>query len=130
MNQAPSYKLDAPLRVPVSKSKFFSLNLNQYRNAHYFTLNNAKKEFKSQMEKQITALPSLVQVWIVYELYLPSKRKADTSNICSIVDKFFCDALVELGKLPEDNYEHVIECLYRFGGVDTKNPRCEITIYT
>jgi hypothetical protein len=55
-----------------------------------------------------------------YELYLPNKLKRDISNVCSIVDKFACDALVDCGVLAEDNYEHLKKVTYRFGGFDEK----------
>jgi hypothetical protein len=44
------------------------------------------------------------------------------------VDKFFADALVELGKLPDDNYLHVPEINFRMGAIDSSNPRVEIFI--
>ena len=68
------------------------------------------------------------RVEITYTLYPKTKRLCDISNILSIVDKFYCDALVELGRIPDDNYEHVVRVIYEFGEVDTTNPRAKITI--
>jgi hypothetical protein len=50
------------------------------------------------------------------------------ANICSVVDKFFSDALVNLGYIADDNYQHVLGVQYLFGSVDSKNPRVEVTI--
>lgn len=36
------------------------------------------------------------------------------------------DALVEMGKMPDDNYEHLANIQYVFGGYDKANPRVEI----
>lgn len=56
------------------------------------------------------------------------KRKADVGNIYSVVEKFFLDTLVTLGRLPDDGPDYVIGASYEFAGFDTKDPRCEIEI--
>ncbi|WVI66551.1 hypothetical protein pVco7_gp105 [Vibrio phage pVco-7] len=84
--------------------------------------------YKDMVKLPILNLPSFTKVRIEYVLYPKTKRKTDVANVCSIHDKFFSDALVELGKLPEDNYEHLVEVTYRFGHVDKDNPRVDITI--
>ena len=120
----------APLRVPINKKgTLFSLNLNQYRNGHYHVLNKAKRIFKEHMRPQIEAIETpWKEVSIAYIVYMPTKRKVDLSNVCTVVDKFFLDALVSFGYLPDDNYEHVKQVTYIWGGVDKANPRVEITI--
>ena len=119
----------APLKVKQTKKKSFILNLNVYRNAHYHTLNNTKKEYKKMVESQIKGLPMIdVPVVITYKLFPPTRRRMDLSNVLAIHDKYFCDALVELGKLPDDTYEWIPQVVYRFGGVDRSNPRVEISI--
>lgn len=118
----------APTRVLKSAKQFFVLNLNQYRNTHYQSLNKAKVNFKELMKEQISTLPTFNRIRITYTIYPESKRLCDVSNIASIVDKFFSDALVELGKLPDDNYLYLPEVNYRFGAIDKTNPRVEILI--
>lgn len=124
----------APLRIGISFSKrngkhrHFSLNLNQYRNENFHILNKAKVNFKEHMKSQIIMLPKLNQIELTYVLYPPTKALLDVSNICTIVDKFFCDALVEFGILPDDNFKHVPAINYRFGTIDKENPRIEIKI--
>jgi hypothetical protein len=120
--------LSLPLVVPVTKQKGFYLNLNQYRNAHYHTLNKAKTAFKEHMTNAILRLPRFNVVELIYTLYPGSNRELDVANICSIVDKFFCDSLVELGKLSDDCYKFLTEVRYRFGAVDKMNPRVEVQI--
>ena len=103
-----------------------ALNLNVYRNMHYQSLNKAKVNFKEHMAEQIELIPLINKCSARYVLYVGSKRLCDIANVCSVVDKFFMDALVEMGKLPDDNYEHLIKVEYSFGGYDKSNPRVEI----
>lgn len=117
-----------PLSVPQSKTKVFQLNLNIYRNAHYQTLNKVKVNFQEQVAPLLKQLPALKQISLSYELYPESNRLCDVANICSVVDKFFSDSLVNLGYITDDNYKHVLGVQYLFGAVDKKNPRVEVTI--
>lgn len=125
------HKLILPLSVDVStkkKDKKFILNLNNYRNTHYFTLNKAKIVFKEVMEDQIKLLPALDRVRIHYWLYPGSKREMDVSNVCSVQDKFLCDAIVEHNKMVDDNYKFLPGVAFDFGEVDPNNPRVEAHI--
>lgn len=117
------------LSLGKNKKETFSLNLNVYRNAHFYKLNAAKVKFKELVRPMIEQLPQLNCCGILYEVYAPTSREFDINNVCSVVDKFFCDALVELGKLPDDNYKHLTEITSRFGGIDKTNPRVDVTIY-
>lgn len=118
-----------PTVVGLSKSKNWILNLNNYRNAHYQTLNKAKVNFKYLVTKEISLLPVFKEISsIEYILYRDSKRHCDVANVCSIVDKFFCDALVEAKKLPDDNYEFLKRISYQWGGIaDTAFVEIHIT---
>lgn len=118
-----------PLKVQVSSKKHFILNLNQYRNTHFLVLNKAKVVFKELVNPSLADLPSMQKIFIVYEVFPPSKRLSDVANFCSIVDKFFSDALVEAGKLPDDNFTVVPQVTYTFGNVDPANPRVDAHIY-
>ena len=118
----------SPLRVPKSKNKDFILNLNNYRNAHYQTLNKAKVEYKNMVEDQVTGLPVMKRIQLNYQLFPKTARKTDIGNVIAIHKKFFEDALVEFGKLPDDNYEHVLGSSETFGEIDKINPRVEISI--
>jgi len=120
----------SPLRVAQSKSKDFILNMNVYRNNHYRTLNNTKKEYESVMENQIQfKIPKpMKRVSVTYVVYPQTRRKFDLMNVVSIHSKYFLDTLVKLGKLPDDSYDYVIKESTAFGGVDKDNPRVEIII--
>lgn len=129
----PTYTLVSPLEVIYGAKKDgteqkFRLNLNQYRNTHYIILNKAKIAYKELMKEQINRLPELSNINLHYTVYTKTKREFDLSNVCSVVDKFFCDALVELGKLPDDNIKYLSQISFSFGGIDKDNPRIEVTI--
>lgn len=97
-----------PARLQVG-NKIFALNLNAYRNAHFQTLNNAKKNFKVLL---YNTYPEILliraqSVIVQYKITPHNNRMFDTQNIISVVDKFFLDALVEAGTIPDDNYKIV-----------------------
>lgn len=121
-------KCTSPLVVPTNKdgSKVFRLNLNAYRNEHYQTLNKAKIVYKELMTPQIKALPTFDKLFLHFVLYPGSSREMDLANVASVTEKFFCDALVELGKIPDDNYKYVIGSCITFGDIDRIAPRMEI----
>lgn len=122
-------KIILPYYIPIGKAdKKFYINLNQYRNAHYHTLNSAKIAFKEDIQKQIQQLPRLNTIKLRYNVFAPTKQLIDTNNVASIADKFFCDALVEAGKLEDDNYQYLIFTSFEFGGIDKGNPRVEVEI--
>lgn len=120
--------ISLPLSVPLSSKSKFILNLNQYRNKHYLGLNKAKIAFKEAIGDSVALLPAMRRVNLTYTVYPKTQQAFDVSNVCSVMDKFFCDALVEFGKLPDDNYHHLAEINYRFGAVDKMNPRVEVAI--
>lgn len=122
----------APLKVNKSKNKFFILNLNNYRNAYYQTLNTTKKDFCRVMNNRypepIKAIPG--QVKTIYTAYAGNRRAFDLPNVCSIVQKYFEDWLVGRGVLVDDSIKIIIECAYKYGGVDKDAPRVEVQIIT
>lgn len=122
------YKVNLPIRVQLTKKTYFSINLNSYRNAHYQTLNKAKIIFKEMISPFLGSVPFINSCKLIYVLFPKSKHLQDVSNICSVADKFFCDAMTELGKWSDDNYTVVKEVTYRFGAVDKDNPRVEVYI--
>lgn len=65
---------------------------------------------------------------IVYTLYPKTKHLSDLDNVCSVHAKFFQDALVELKKIPDDNYNYIVSTKFLFGSIDPENPRVEIDI--
>lgn len=121
-------KIDLPLEVYYSKNKKFILNLNNYRNAHYRILSNAKKIYTDNLIDRISYPKYKEPVVLTYTYYAKSKRRLDISNPCSIIDKFTCDALVKAGVLEDDSSKQIKQVVYKYGGVDKDNPRCELIL--
>lgn len=122
------WKISLPLRVSYSKNKKLSLNLNIYRNTHHQILNKAKVQFAEDIQKQLVNIPKIPRVALTYIVYPPTSRRLDVSNICSIVDKFFSDVLVDRGILEDDNYDFLADVRYLFGCIDRENPRVDVYI--
>jgi len=123
------WTIEVPLAVPISSHKQFSLNLNQYRNAHHHTLNKAKTVFHDIAKLKLKPVPKKVgRIHLSYTIFPKTRAKLDVSNVCSIVDKFFSDALTSCGIIEDDNHQVVLSVCYRYGNVDPHNPRCVIVI--
>lgn len=122
---SPIYLPDGTKAAPNRK---YALNLNIYRNTCPHKLNNMKVKYKTLMAEHLESLPVMGRVHITYKLFVASARKSDISNVCCVVDKFFCDALVSYGVIGDDNYDYLPVIHYEFGGIDRKNPRVEIII--
>ena len=126
------FKFTSPLSITLprktKKDVVKGLNLNTYRNINFIMNNQMKVIYKEMFRGQLQGLKIPTPCKITYTYYANSARKSDVSNMCVIVDKFFCDCLTEFGCIPDDNYDHVKEVIYVFGGVDKKNGRVEILI--
>lgn len=122
------WTISLPLRIPVSRNKLFSLNLNIYRNTHFQTLNKAKQNFNDLARELLVGVPKLKACSLEYVLYPASRQLCDISNVCTVVDKFFSDALVDCGILEDDNYQFIADVRFRFGQIDKANPRAEVII--
>lgn len=125
-------KVTLPLFVLLPRKtkadKRISLNLNVYRNLNFIVNNQAKQIFKQAVATQLKDVKLNAPIEIIYTLYPKTKRSLDIANILCIVDKFFCDALVECGCIEDDNYHFLPKVSYRFGGIDKDNPRAEAVI--
>ena len=93
-----------PLYVDLGKRKRkrYYFNLNNYRNWHYQVNNHLKRSYKALVAPQIKN-KVFRYVKLTFTLYRTDKRRVDRSNVLSIHEKFFCDALVESGCIIDDN---------------------------
>ena len=128
------YTIQSPLKIVLGMTKAgkireFNLNLNAYRNAYFRTLNESKHKYKELIEDQLKDKPKYKRVAIVYKVFKGDARRYDIGNIISIHQKYFEDALVECGKLPDDKASNIPMVLYTDGGIDRDNPRVEIKVY-
>ena len=126
------YTVTAPVAVflprKTKKDKRVPISLSWYRNAHHREQNEVKKFYKTLLKPQIDKLPKFKNPIITYTWITDTKRKGDLGNHTSVHQKFFEDALVELGHLDGDDWRYITEAHQSFGGFDKTNPRVEITI--
>lgn len=87
-----------------------------------------KIKYKGIIKDQIDVLKVYTKVKLTYTLYPKTKRLCDLGNVLPVHAKFFEDALVEAGKLEDDNYKFIPTIRYEFGHIDRDNPRVEIKI--
>lgn len=117
------------LQTGVRSQRTHYLNLNNYRNWHFQLKNELKRKFQTVIAEDVRQLGDIhPPCRITYEIFYPTKRKFDIDNIGSVLCKFTQDALVEQEILDDDNYEIVKEIVFKFGGIDKDNPRCEVYI--
>ena len=104
------------------------INLNEYRNWCFQVNNIVKKQYRDIAASYIRNLKFIDKIRLEFVLWKRNKRLIDRSNPLSIHEKFFCDALVDLGCIPDDNDNFIESTVYRTGGVDKENPRVDIHI--
>lgn len=126
------YLINCPLFVllprKTKKDVRAPINLNWYRNAHHQVSNQAKQRYKKEIQSQLDKLPTFSTIRLEIVIYPSTKTKFDIGNIGSITEKFFLDALVESGKLEDDNYHFVPTTTTTFGDIDKQNPRVVVKI--
>ncbi|KKL95388.1 hypothetical protein LCGC14_1855120 [marine sediment metagenome] len=113
------------------KPRKYHFNLNNYRNWNPHLSNELKKMYKDITERKLNDakfLAPLNPVELTFVMYRGDKRKVDRANVLSIHEKFFCDALVELGYMGDDNDKFITSSHYYSGGLDRENPRVDIII--
>jgi len=126
------HTISVPLYIELPRKtmapKRYHLNLNVYRNLHYQVNNNLKKAYKKIVEPMLKGTCFSTPLKLTLVLYPPDKRRRDRSNVLVVQEKFFMDALVELGHIPDDNDNYVVSTTYLSGEVDKENPRVDIII--
>tara|TARA_R100000951_G_scaffold112393_1_gene112649 strand:+ start:468 stop:848 length:381 start_codon:yes stop_codon:yes gene_type:complete len=106
-----------------------SISVNWYRNAHYQTSNKAKIEFKKQIQQQLDMFDKIqTPIKIKYTYYAKANNSPDLDNFVGTVKKFFQDALVESGLIPDDNVNFIKCNSESYGGIDRKSPRVDVDI--
>lgn len=116
------FELKLPLRLRTSSKKLTALNLNVYRNLHYRSLTALKHKFQDHSKELLLkhAVPQLGRIQLRYEVFAKSQREFDIANVCCIVDKFFSDSLTHAGIIEDDNWKHLDNVSFGFGGFSTE----------
>lgn len=122
------FEVPMSIDVGVRKKKTIWLNLNNIHTMHHQQYNGVKKKMKKLIsELELDFYYS--EYKIHYGIYLPDKLKRDVANVGSVVDKFVCDALSELGFTPDDNYNYLQHITYEYMGYDeTKEGKVVVTV--
>lgn len=128
MKMIQTIKIPICLEAGIRKKKNYFLNLNNYNRWHFQEKNQLKKLFKISILKDVRELKPIERCEITYTIYYPTKRLFDLDNIGSVLSKFTHDVLTEAEIIPDDNYTVINELTFRFGGIDTENPRAEVCI--
>ena len=119
----PKHRAEMTIKIPLfvelprktKKAKKVILNLNVYRNLHHRTNNNVKSTFTELMEEQLKGLRLPEPIELHYTIYKRTNRRMDTMNPGSIIDKFFCDALVHYGCISDDNDSVIVKTTFVSG---------------
>lgn len=129
MTQGKVFQIKLPMKMKVNKGgDQESLNLNVYRNLHFYKLNFQKKAFQDFVKPFLLGLPQMEAVTLHYEINPKGGSRLDIMNVGSIVDKFFSDALVLNQIIPDDDFKHVVGNSFSFGSVSPTDPHVLVTI--
>ncbi len=126
-------KLKVPTTISLPRKTMpdrkISLNLNTYRNLHYQVNNQVKKLFAEEIKDLLKDVKIEGKIRLTYFLHMGTNRKkVDRNNILCIVDKYFCDALVENGCIEDDSDEYIESTHNYTGEVSKGNPYVEVII--
>lgn len=123
LTKMADYEFTLPCYIKSGK-KNIAINLNWYRNAHHRLSNNIKIKFKGLIADQVQGLdPISCKVSIKFVYYASRNNSPDLDNFTSVSKKFFQDALVDLGFLPDDNINYIVKTIEEYGGICRDNPR-------
>lgn len=129
MTDGRVFTIKLPMRMKVNKGgELESLNLNVYRNLHFYKLNFQKKAFHDFVKPLLSGLPPMEAIKLHYQINPKGGSRLDTMNVGSVVDKFFSDALVLCGIVPDDDYKHVVQNDFEFGNLCPNDPHVLVTI--
>ena len=121
--------LVVPIRIPKQTGKqFYYLSMNQYSKWHFQVYHYIKKTFAVLTLEQARQLKPINKCCVTYTVYHSHNRDFDLDNFGSIISKFTHDVLTEAGVLVDDSFKYVPKIVYKFGGIDKLNPRCEVEI--
>jgi len=119
--------LSLPLFVTNRSGKRKWITMNNYRNWHYQENNNIKRWFKGDVANDLNFVIKGA-VRIEYFYFAPDKRTRDLMNVVSVIDKYFQDAMVELGCIEADDLSIVKEVSCMYMGIDREQPRLDVMI--
>lgn len=116
-----------PLFVFINGKKYI-INLNNYHTWHHHVRNKIKKAYVAAIMYQLGGTKFQTPIGLNLKYFKSSRRKCDRANIYSLHEKFFCDALTQLGCIADDSDEYIAYSKTEKVVYDKENGRVEITI--
>lgn len=104
------------------------INLNNYRNWQFHLNNQVKQMYKELLRNDLEGIVLPGKVKLYFILHQGTKRRVDRSNVLSIHEKFFCDALTAYGCIKDDNDNFIEKTVYTSGEVSKEDPHVEVII--
>jgi len=128
----PTIKIEMPLFVMLPRvtkpARKMIVNLNNYRNWHYIISNEVKTAYTAILKSKLRGF-KFERIELLHFVYWKgSNRTSDRSNVLTIHEKFFCDALTHYGCITDDNDKIIKGSHFSGGDLDKENPRVEIYI--
>jgi len=110
------------------KPKTFLVSMNELNNAHYHMKNNIKSWFTDYFVGIFLKNPPvpIVGPYEVAYVYHYKNEASDLGNVCSLTDKYFCDAIQIAGIVREDNVQYCKKITFLVGEKDVEHPRVDI----
>ena len=110
-------KYNAILEYPTytRKGKALKLAQNVFKKMHWGSQHKCKKHYSELVEPFIETLPKFEWIRPEYTLFFKGNQKKDLDNYWFPVHKFLMDAIVEGGKLEDDNFNFVRGFVVDFG---------------
>ena len=115
------HTIKVPLRVPITAKKMYTISINTQRTAHFRANAKAKRVFHKEIQALVAQLPIMSCVEVTLVIYAKNKRRFDIDNLALLI-KFTMDVVVELGKLPDDDYNHMPRVIIEYGGINKDDP--------
>ncbi len=122
-------KLDLPVYWNITKNRKIFVGMNWYQRANKYEINKVKQEYHELIKSKLFGNKEKIKgSYLVRYKYFYKNSGTDLRNVTSVIDKFFNDALQELGIVENDNVKYFKESIDQVGGLDKKNPRIEIEV--
>ena len=102
--------------------------MNAANTWHYQVKGQVKKKYEEVAWSKIHKLRFPKRITLEFVLWKADKRRGDRSNVLSMHEKFFCDAMTKSGCIVDDDDRYIESTTYRTGGIDRSNPRVDIVI--
>ncbi len=123
--------IELPIYYPIGKEKKLQLvGMNWYRDAHYHQQNAVKTYYHALIRASIGLhkKPAMERFYTGYQVFLKNAG-SDPSNVVAVFEKFWLDALQEIGVIAGDSAKHHAGCRGWECHMDKANPRIVCSVY-